>query len=346
MNNKNIESSVLASWVLAIYRTIQSYGVNPDPLLKSAGIDKSLLSQHQARIPSATSDKLWRLAEQETKDPFIGTRVPDYMTINTLYAVDAVAQASSTLREILRYTCRFSRIVTTAVELVLDEQGDSGELNFTELGDIPLCDQAVDAFMFVIFVTLQPILQVIDSSEPFFLEVDVTRPKLKNAKLYEETFHCAINYGCQQNRVRINSNMLDIELPSANPEFTRISEEMLVAYLSRIQNQDVEVKVRVAIMELMSAQNLSKEKVASRINTSVRNLTRKLSEVDLTYNQLVDSIRQEKAIGLIKQFDVTLAEISYQVGFVDGNGFIRAFRRWTGMTPGQYRKSIQSESSS
>ena len=263
------------------------------------------------------------------------------MTINTLYAVDAAAQASSTLREFVRCTCRFSRIVTTAVKLVLEEQGDSCELNFTKFGDTPLCDQAVDAFMFVIFTTLQPILQVIDSSEPFFLEVDVTRPKPKDSELYEESFNCTINYGCQRNRVRINSNLLDIRLQSANPEFTQLSEEMLVSYLFRIQNQDIEMKVRGTIMDLMSVQSLSKEKVANRLNTSVRNLTRKLSEVDITFNQLVDSIRQEKAISLIKQFDVCLSEIAFQVGFVDINGFIRAFRRWTGMTPGQYRKSIQ-----
>jgi len=346
MNTKKTQSSVLASWVLAIYRTIQSYGVNPDPLLKHAGIEKTLLSQHQARIPSETSNELWRLAVVETKDPLIGAHVPEYMTINTLYAVDAAAQASSTIREFLRSTCRFSRIVTTAVELVLEEQNDGSELSFTELGDIPLCDQAVDAFMFVIVLTLQPVLQVIDYSEPFFLEVDVTRPKPKNTALYEEAFNCAINYECQQNRIRINSNFLGIELPSANPVFTRLSEEMLVDYLSRMQNQDIEMKVRGAIMELMSVQSLSKEKVASRINTSVRNLTRKLNEVELTFNQLVDSIRQEKAISLIKQFDVCFAEITFQLGFVDVNSFIRAFRRWTGMTPGQYRKSIQSADSS
>ena len=338
MNNKNIESSVLASWVLAIYRTIQSYGVDPDPLLKRAGIDKALLSQHQARIPSVTSNELWRLAVEETKDPLIGARVHEYITINSLYAVNAVVQASSTPREMLRNTCRFSKIVTTAVELRLTEEGKDANLQFEKHGDIPLCDQAVDAYMFIIFWTQQPIFQVIDSSEHFFLEVDVTRPKLNDATLYEETFNCPINYGCQQNRIRINANMLDIPLPGANPAFTHSSEEMLVSHLSRIQNQDIEMKVRGAIMELMSTQNLSKEKVAIRMNTSVRNLTRKLSEVDLTFNQLVDSIRQEKAISLIKQVNINLTDISFQLGFIDVNSFIRSFRRWTGMTPGQYRR--------
>lgn len=341
MSSKVIESSVLASWVLAIYRTIQSYGVDPDPLLKSGGIDKTLLSQHQARIPSERSNELWRLAVEETKDPLIGARVHEYITINSLYAVDAAVQASATLREMLRCCCRFSQIVTTAVVLGVEAQGERTELHFADIGNIPLCDQAVDAFMFIIFRTLQPILQVVDSPDPRYLEVDVTRPKLNDATLYEETFNCVINYGCKRNRILLNSSLLDIPLPGANPAFTSFSEEMLVSYLSRIQNQDIEMKVRGAIMDLMSTQSLSKEKVASRMNTSVRNLTRKLNEVDLTFNQLVDSIRQEKAISLTKQVDINLTDISFRLGFIDVNSFIRSFRRWTGMTPGQYRKSIQ-----
>ena len=341
MNNKKIESSVLASWVLSIYRTIQSYGVDPDPLLERSNIDKTLLSQHQARIPSARSNELWRLAVEETKDPLIGTRVHEYITINSLYAVDAAVQASATLREMLRCCCRFSQIVTTAVALEVNQLDESTALQFVEHGDIALCDQAVDAYMFIIFRTLQPILQLLDSSEQCYLAVDVTRPELSNTTLYEETFNCVINYGCQHNRMLLNSSLFDIPLPGANPAFTHFSEEMLVSYLKRIQNQDIEMKVRGAIMGLMNTQSLSKEKVASQLNTSARNLTRKLSEVDLTFNQLVDSIRQEKAISLIKQFDISLTDISFQLGFIDVNSFIRSFRRWTGMTPGQYRKSIQ-----
>lgn len=341
MNNKNIESSVLASWVLAIYRTIQSYGIDPDPLLSEAGIDKALLSQHQARIPSIRSNEFWRLAVENTNDPLIGARVHEYITINSLYAVNAMVQASSTPREMLRNTCRFSQIVTTAVALKLYEEGDRAEWQFEEHGDIPLCDQAVDAYMFIIFWTLQPILQLIESSEQFFLEIDVTRPAIDGATLYEETFNCAVNYGCKQNLLRINSSMLDTPLPGANPAFTNSSEQMLVNHLNQVQNQDIEMQVRGAIMDLMSTQNLSKEKVATRMNTSVRNLTRKLSEVDLTFNQLIDSIRQEKAISLIKQVDLNLTDISFQLGFIDVNSFIRSFRRWTGMTPGEYRKTFQ-----
>lgn len=340
MNSKTIESSVLASWVLAIYRTIQSYGVNPDSLLEQAGIDKAMLSQHQARIPSVFSDELWHLAVEKTGDPLIGMRVPEYRTINTLYAVDAAAQASSNLREFLRSTCRFSRIVTTAVELSLQDHGDLTELNFAQYGDTPLCDQAVDAFMYVIYSTLQPVLQDIDSNEAFYLEIELTRPALEETAIYTTTFQCPVKFSCSETRIRINPKLLDLPLPSANPDFTRLSEEMLVSYLARIQDQDIEMKVRGAIMELMNTQNLNKNNVAKRMHTSVRNLTRKLSEVDLTFNQLVDSIRQEKAVGLIKQVNISFSEIAFELSFVDVNSFIRAFRRWTGMTPGQYRKSL------
>ena len=340
-----IDTTVLASWVLAIYRTIQSYGIDPDPLLRKAGIDKALFNQHQARISSAKTNDLWELAMEATKDLLIDIRVPEYMIANSVYAIDLAAQAMPTLRELMRFCCRFSRIVTTAVELRFVDGKKYCQLELVQVGDVPQIAPSVDAYVTVMSTIIKPVLLVINAPEPFFYDINVTRPRPNDVKSYEENLPCSVNYNCDKTFAVFNSKLLDVEIPGSNPEFTRLSEDMMVKYLSGIQNHDIEMNVRSVIMELMSEHNLNKVNVADRLNMSVRTLTGKLSEVNLTFSQLLDSIRQEKAISLIKQPNVSFGEISYQLGFLEANSFTRAFRKWTGLTPGQYREGMQSGSS-
>jgi len=329
--------SVLASWVLAIVRGIQSYGVDTEPLLVKANIDSHLLKQHETRIPLVNSNQLWRLATQATGDPLIGLRIPEYITINTLYAVDAAAQASSTLRELIDCTCRFSQVATTGVSLSLVQERNLCQLRFDPLYDIRPCNESMDAFLAVIFATTLPILHFPDR---FFRTIHVARPRPDDFQRYEQQFGCAIEYNCSQYIIDLNPELLDARLPGVNPKFNQLSEEMLINYLARFSEQDIEMKTRGAIIDSITKGQLSKSDVANRLNMSVRSLSRKLQEIDIMFSQLVDDIRQEKAINLIKQSNICLGEIAFQLGFMDTNSFSRAFRRWTGMAPGHYREII------
>jgi len=331
--------SVLASWVLAIDRGIQSYGINSEPLLEKAGIDSMLLKQHEARIPLANTNKLWHLAVQATGDPLIGLRIPEYITINTLYAVDAAAQASETLRDLLISTCRFSQVATSGVELTLMEEHNLCQLRFDPQYKEAPCDESMDAFLATIFATIKPVLHFPDR---FFCSIQVARARPIDFERYEKQFGCVIKYDRPQYIIDLNARLLDEKLPGANPEISRFSEEVLTSYLARFRDQDIEMKTRGAILSAINEGQLSKCDVAKRLNMSVRNLGRKLNEVDITFSQLVDSIRQEKAISLIKQSNICLGEIAFQLGFIDTSSFCRAFRRWTGMTPGQYRETLSS----
>ena len=88
------EPTVLASWVLAITRTIRSYGCDPRPLLLQAGIEPELLSQYGARVAISQTNTLWKLAVAETGDEAIGLRLPDYTTHSMLYSLDVAMQVA------------------------------------------------------------------------------------------------------------------------------------------------------------------------------------------------------------------------------------------------------------
>jgi AraC-like DNA-binding protein len=77
--------------------------------------------------------------------------------------------------------------------------------------------------------------------------------------------------------------------------------------------------------------------IASAAGISVRTLQRRLAECGLEYSALVEGARFEIAADLLKNQRCKLIDIAYDVGYADAASFTRAFRRWTGVTPSEYR---------
>lgn len=88
--------------------------------------------------------------------------------------------------------------------------------------------------------------------------------------------------------------------------------------------------------------NVSQDGVADQLGISVRNLQRRLRALGTTYQSLLDEARQGLAMKLICEGDLPLYEVAYMVGYTEPSAFYKAFRRWTGSTPGDYRQAYLS----
>jgi AraC-like DNA-binding protein len=95
---------------------------------------------------------------------------------------------------------------------------------------------------------------------------------------------------------------------------------------------------REVILQVLSAGHPPIEAVAAVANTSVRTLQRRLSVSGRTYKKLVDEVRLAAARKALVASDAPLKAIAFELGFAEQASFTRAFRRWTGQAPSQYRK--------
>jgi AraC-like DNA-binding protein len=83
----------------------------------------------------------------------------------------------------------------------------------------------------------------------------------------------------------------------------------------------------------------SVERIAEQLRLPVRTLQRRLNEQGLTYSELIEELRYREACRLLKRTEKRVAAISAALGYADPSHFSRAFRRWSGMRPSQYRSS-------
>ncbi|WP_306670914.1 AraC family transcriptional regulator [Endozoicomonas sp. SESOKO3] len=106
-----------------------------------------------------------------------------------------------------------------------------------------------------------------------------------------------------------------------------------------IEQKNLVLRVSRSLLELNPLIPPTTSKMAGLMNISGRTFQRKLTELGLSYRELVNKIRHEKAIALIESSDTPLSTVAYELGFGDLSSFSRAFKSWTGMSPRQYRNT-------
>lgn len=75
------------------------------------------------------------------------------------------------------------------------------------------------------------------------------------------------------------------------------------------------------------------------VGMSVRTLQRQLHEADLTYSHLIEQVRFDRSVRLLSDPTIKLADVAAELGYTNAANFTRAFRRWAGVSPGDFRNS-------
>ena len=160
------------------------------------------------------------------------------------------------------------------------------------------------------------------------------------AERYEEYFRCPIRYGQPDVRFYLDLGIVDQQLPGASKELALMHDQTVRQYLQKLDRSDIVNRVRTVIVEELSAHTLSKQHVAERLHMSARSLQVKLAAAETSYQEILDSTRRSLAISYMEQASVSITEAAYLVGFSEVSNFTRAFKRWTGQSPRDFRRAL------
>lgn len=326
--------STLSSIAHMVARTLERYEVDSQQIFAHAGVDLTSMSGPESRVDSAAMQKVWHSAVKATNDPCFGVAVAENIQPNALHGLGFSWIASDTLLDGLERLARYYRVLVTAGEVILEEQEASlslwlkipqhnGRIAYASL------DAALGMFIQMCRLT---------AGQDFNPDkVELQRPAPSNPDKLLKFFGCPIQFDSRENKIYFLRSRLDVSLPTANPALARVNDQIVVEYLARFDRRDIVNQVRAYIIEYLPSGIPGQEAVAKSLHLSLRNLQRKLKAEDTTFKQLLDEIRQELAEQYLREQQRSVGEITYLLGFTEPSNFTRAFKRWTGKSPIEFR---------
>lgn len=155
---------------------------------------------------------------------------------------------------------------------------------------------------------------------------------------YQRLLGPDVHFGCLHNRMVIAGHWLDTRLPNHHAVALRQALKLLELESAQVhQKMDLIQTVERAIArDLTHGSHI--DKVAGDLNMSSRTLRRRLTEHDLTFEVLLERVRQARTLSLLANPELTIERITEAVGYSDVRSFRRAFKRWTGLSPSAFRE--------
>jgi len=320
--------------MINLWKTIESYGVDPEPLFAAEDIRISLPIDTSIRLSYEKIDRIRAKAAALCKDEAIGIRAASVSRVHQMGALGYAWLASLTLRKAFERLERFVRIVNDKAVVLVDDI--DGYMVVTVRVNAPSeCVMARDDGGLALIVKMSRLI----CGDHFRLQaVNFRHPTPRDLKPYYEYFGCQVNFNQPENQLLIPLTIADEILTGANPELALLNDQVITRRLALMDRNDIVARVKAAIMEQLPNGAVTDGSVANSLHMSVRTMHRKLTEADHNFRSLLVEVRRGLAELYILDNSLTLTEISLLLGFSEPSSFSRAFKNWTGSAPSEVRQ--------
>lgn len=327
---KNYLATHLLSPAHILWKVIAEYGHDPEPIFTRQGIDFEMLLTPGMRVSQGKKEGLWLTAAKIIGDPCFGLHAAKFWHPSHFNALGYAWLASSTLREAMKRADRYFRILsnTTDARVVESDAGVSLIVSRT------MRQPAHMDLTMAIFVTMCRLNIGTDFSP---VSVEFMHPEPDCSEKYRTFFNAPVRFDTEVDRITISVADADARLPSGNPNLASLNDQVLLRYLKELDQQDVVHRIQSAIVDKLSSGKITDEVIARAVNMSVRSLQRRLHEAGTTFGGVLDRTREELARKYVAGGNMVFSEIAFLLGFSEQSAFSRAFKRWTGMTPTEFR---------
>ena len=312
-------------------------GLDPAPALKQAQITPSHLLKPDGRISAGQMERLSGAAMQALDDEALGAfgrRLP-------WGSYGMLARASLTspnLGVALQRWCRHHGLLADDLRLSLTTQGDSATLVVEEsFAHAALPDDAREFSLVHILRNIHGLAcWYIDSRIPLQgVRLPFAAPA--HADAFDHMFPGAIEFDAPRASLRFDARYLPLPLVRDEAALRQMLQRALPLTVLQYRRDRLLVRqVRQALATRPEATH-GAEGVAALLNMSTRSLHRQLREEGASLQQLKDQVRSERARELLLRTQRPVKQVAAAVGFRNEKSFIRAFRGWTGRSPGEFR---------
>ncbi|WP_137888745.1 AraC family transcriptional regulator [Pseudomonas sp. 2FE] len=322
------------AYVDALLDLAEELGLPRAELLAAARVKPQVLDNPKGRLSFIDFNLLASVALLRCNEPALGLVLGQRLNVSTHGILGYAVLSSANLGKAIQFALKYYRVLGLAFELEMVEEGERVELRASE--SMPL--GALSRFAAEgLLSSLHSIAHFLVGEAMQGVEVGFAYPAPAYAARYREVFGAAVSFEQPYHRMSLPKAYLERPMALANPATVQMCEQQCEALLASLDVQDgLLTRVRRLLLarpgdfpDLGSA--------AEALHTSGRSLRRHLSLMGTSYQQVLDEVRKRLALQYLTTTHLPLYEIAYLLGFSDPSNFRRAFKKWTGKLPSDYR---------
>ena len=318
-----------------MFRYLEALKVDSDAFLRSLGLDPALFSSPDARISVETYLRIQDEAAAYTDDPCFGLHMGEYAEAGSWAILGFVMMNCKTLAEASEKAGRYSRIIGNMIE-------GRSEMGLGKVKMIYFTPPSVPAMSRHCFEsTLSSsvrMMRILTGREVNPLEVNFIYPEPQSRDEYERIFRCPVHFGRKENSMSLAWSVGSIPVPLANAALLARFEQLAQEALADIDRKNEHTRaVSRIILSRLDDDELSIDKVAKTMAVSVRTLQNRLADEGVVFSDLHKDIRHRLAQKYLRE-RYSVEQITYLLGFSEPSAFSKAFKKWSGMTPREYRE--------
>jgi AraC-like DNA-binding protein len=317
------------------------FGIDTRSVLRGTGLTARELADPHLEIRSGQEQQVienivGRLGDESEIGLVAGTRY----SLGLFGMIGFACMSSPTLRGTIDVTIRYQDLLFT---LARADQVAGPESTQLEI-DASLLPTAIQRFAVDhAIATAWTALTDLNGAPLTGAHIGIAHPRPAYAGRYRELLGTAPAFEAEANFIEIDNALLDRPRVATDPVALELCERDCRALLAR---RAAEGGVRGLVYDRLSRASgvvPSMTLVAADLNMSVRTVRRQLDLEHTSFREIEQRVRRERAEALLEDPALTLAAIADRLGYWSESGFLRAFHRWHGMTPGRWRAGLVAE---
>jgi AraC-like DNA-binding protein len=332
--------TVASRGVRALVGSFRALGLDAAAIVAEAEVAPDSIEDPEARLPETAMLALWLAAEArwaQAGKELLGLHAGANLPLGAFDVLDYLVGTSPTLGAALQRLAEYQAIASTGLRYAIESGGGEATpvLTLTHPYALEFIPPGILEYLLAIVVTRFRT----KLSPAFAPRVALRHAPQGSRETYRQVLG-HVEFDAERTALHVPREQWDLTNPHHDTGLYAILERHAREVLARVPKPTGPIdRTRSAIAETLRDGDAGIERTASRLGVSVRSLQRQLAAEGSSYKEALDAVREDLARTYLATDGPSLAEVAYLLGYSDPSAFHRAFRRWTGVTPLEYRRS-------
>ncbi len=328
--------TIAICFVASALQSLRARDLDADEFLAQVGLSSSLLDVPQARVSAKHYGALWRTIALALDDEFFG-QDSRRMKAGSFAMLCHAAVACKTLAQALDRSLRFYALILDDISGSCER--DAGEARIILHERVAGANQRVFAHELLLMLLYGVSCWLVGRRIPV-LRTEFSYPEPEYSAEYRLMYSADLSFGRPNTLIAFDPGYLDLPVvqnEKSVKEFLRTApESILIKYKN---GSSLAARVRRRLRQCLPGEVPVFEKLAEDLSMTPATVRRRLHEEGESYQSIKDQLRRDLAIGYLSHSKRSVMEIALELGFSERSAFHRAFRKWTGASPGEFRRN-------